>query len=102
MSSHESASIRVTRVLPGPPKSVFEAWTNPTLLQKWLAPKAELDAKEGGRFRLEVSKPEGVHIVTGKYQEFKPNERLIMTWVYDGPMGTEGDMEALLRVELRK
>ena len=95
MSSHESESIRVTRVLTGPPDGVFEAWTSPALLQQWLAPTAQVDAREGGHFRFEVPKPEGVHVVTGRYQEYKPNERLVMTWVYDGPMGTEGNMEAL-------
>lgn len=102
MSNHESESIRVTQVLTGPPEGVFEAWVNPGFLQQWLAPKAQVDAREGGHFRLEVPKPEGVHIVTGKYQEFKPNERLVMTWVYDGPMGREGEMEASLKVELRE
>ena len=102
MSSRKSESIRVSRVLIGSPECIFEAWINPALLQQWLAPKAEVDAQDGGHFRLEVAKPEGVHVVTGKYQEFKPNERLVMTWVYDGPMGTEGDMEALLSIELRK
>jgi uncharacterized protein YndB with AHSA1/START domain len=102
MSSHKSESIRVSRVLIGSPERIFDAWINPALLQRWLAPKAQVDAREGGHFRLEVPKPEGVHVVTGKYQEFKQNERLVMTWVYDGPMGNEGDMEALLRVEQRK
>src|SRR5215469_8322536 len=102
MSNHELESIDVTRILTGTPDRVFDAWINPALLQQWLAPKAEVDAREGGQFRLEVAKPEGVHVVTGKYQEFKRNERLVMTWVYDGPMGEEANMEALLKVELRK
>lgn len=102
MSNGDSESIRVTLVLSASPERVFEAWTNPSQLQQWLGPTAQVDAREGGHFRVEVPKPEGVHVVTGKYQEFKPKERLIMTWVYDGPMGTEGDMEALLTVELRK
>ena len=102
MSSHESESIRLTRMLTGSPQGVFEAWTNAARLQQWLAPKAQVDAREGGNFRFEVPKAEGAHVVTGKFQEFKTNERLVMTWVYDGPMGTEGDMEALLKVELRK
>ena len=101
MANYESESIRVTRMLTGSAERVFDAWTNSVLLQQWLAPKAEVDARQEGHFRLEVAKPEGVHVVTGTYQEFKPNERLAMTWVYDGPMGTEGNMEALLRVELR-
>jgi uncharacterized protein YndB with AHSA1/START domain len=102
MSHHKSESISLTRILTGSPDRVFDAWINPSLLQQWLAPKAQVDAREGGHFRLEVPKPEGAHVVTGKYQEFKKNERLVMTWVYDGPMGTEGDMEALLRVEVRQ
>jgi uncharacterized protein YndB with AHSA1/START domain len=101
MSDRESESISVTRILTGATDRVFDAWIDPLFLQQWLAPKAEVDAREGGHFRLEVAKPEGVHVVTGVYREFKRNERLIMTWVYDGPMGAPVDMEALLTVELR-
>jgi uncharacterized protein len=71
-------------------------------VQRWLAPKAEVDARAGGHFRLEIAKPEGTHVVTGKYREFIPNERLVMTWVYNGPMAATGEMEALLTVGLRK
>ena len=102
MSNRKSESIHLTRILTGSPDRVFEASVNPSVLQQWPAPKAEVDAREGGHFRLEVPKPEGVHVVAGKYREFKQNECLVMTWVYDGPMGTEGDMEAAFRVELRK
>ena len=102
MSNHESESIRVNRVLTGSVERVFSAWTDPVVVQRWLAPKAEIDAREGGRFRLEVAKPEGAHVVTGKYLEFVRNERLVMTWVYDGPMAAAGEVEALLTVELRK
>jgi uncharacterized protein YndB with AHSA1/START domain len=100
MSSHESESIRVTRVLTGSIERVFNAWTDSAFLQQWLAPKVEVDARPGGHFRLEVAKPEGVHVVIGIYREFKPNGRLVMTWVYDGPMGAAEHMEALLTVEL--
>lgn len=102
MSNHESESIGVTRILTGSPDRVFDAWINPFFLQQWLAPKAEVEAREGGHFRLEVAKPEGLHVVIGEYQEFRPNQRLVMTWVYDGPMGPAEDMESLLTVELRK
>jgi uncharacterized protein YndB with AHSA1/START domain len=87
MSNHELESIDVTRTLTETPDRVFDAWINPALLQQWLAPKAEVDAREGGYFRLEVAKPEGVHVVTGKYQEFKRNERLVMTWGLRRPNG---------------
>ena len=102
MPNHESDSIRVSRVLTGSAERVFNAWIDPAIVQRWLAPKAEIDAIEAGHFRLEVAKPEGTHVVTGKYRQFIRNERLVMTWVYDGPMAAAGEMEALLTVELRK
>ncbi|MDE3178738.1 MAG: SRPBCC domain-containing protein [Acidobacteriota bacterium] len=95
-------SIRVTRRLAAPPERAFEAWVNPALLCRWLAPIAEADARAGGCYRLEVSKPEGSHVVAGVYREFAPADRLVMTWVYEGPMAPEGKMEALLTVEFRK
>ncbi|HLJ14655.1 MAG TPA: SRPBCC domain-containing protein [Bryobacteraceae bacterium] len=102
MSTPESESVRVTRRLAASPERVFEAWVDPALLRRWLAPDAEADARAGGRFRLEVSKPEGAHVVTGEYREFVPSERLVMTWVYEGPMAPAGKMDALLTVEFRK
>lgn len=101
MSAAESESVRVTRRLAASPERVFEAWVDPALLRRWLAPSVETDARAGGRFRLEVSTPEGAHVVTGEYREFVPNQRLVMTWIYQGPMAPAGKMEALLTVELR-
>jgi uncharacterized protein YndB with AHSA1/START domain len=83
-----------------PAERVFSAWIDPTLLQRWLAPIAAADARPGGRFRLEVSKPEGAHVVTGEYREMVPNRRLVMTWVYEGPMAPAGQVTALLTVDL--
>jgi hypothetical protein len=62
-------SVHLIRRVAASPEQVFAAWTNAALLQRWLAPKAEADARLGGRFRLEVAKPEGSHIVTGEYRE---------------------------------
>jgi uncharacterized protein YndB with AHSA1/START domain len=35
-------------------------------------------------------------VVTGEYREIVPSQRIVMTWVYDGPMGSAEKMEALL------
>jgi len=69
MSAAESESVHVTRRLAASPERVFESWVDPALLRRWLAPNAEADARVGGRFRFEVSKPEGAHVVTGEYRE---------------------------------
>jgi len=60
-----------------------------------------VDARVGGHFRLEIRKQEEVHVVTGEYREIVPSQRIVMTWVYDGPMGSAEKMEALLTVDIR-
>lgn len=95
-------SVCVTRRIAASPAQVFEAWTNAALLQRWLAPKAEAEARQGGHYRLEASKPGGSHIVSGEYREFMPGHRLVMTWVYEGPMAPTEKMQALLTVDFRK
>src|SRR5215472_4463950 len=95
-------SVRVTRRFSASPEQVFEAWMNLDLLRLWLAPIVEVDAWVGGRFHLEVSKPEGVHLVTGVYRELVPGQHIMMTWVYAGPMGSAEQMEALLTIDFHK
>ena len=95
-------SVCVTRRIAGSPERVFRAWTSAALLERWLAPKAEADARLGGHFRLEVSKPGGSHLVSGEYREFMPGQRLVMTWLYQGPMAPMEKMEALLTVDFRQ
>ncbi|MGH9343951.1 MAG: SRPBCC family protein [Terriglobia bacterium] len=95
-------SIHVHRSLGASPERVYEAWTSPGLLQRWLVPKTGADARIGGRFRLEVAKPEGLYVVTGEYRELSPARRIVMTWIYEGPMVASGKMEALLKVDFRE
>jgi len=102
MPASEVQSVHVTRRLDASPERAFEAWVNPALLERWLAPIVEVDARFGGHFRLEIPKQEEVHVVTGEYREIVPGQRIVMTWVYDGPMGSAEKMEALLRVDIRR
>jgi uncharacterized protein YndB with AHSA1/START domain len=102
MSTGEEDSVHITRRFNASRKQVFEAWANLELLRLWLAPMVEVDASVGGRIRLEVYKPEGVHLVTGVYREFVPGQHIVMTWVYAGPMGSAEQMEALLTIDFHK
>jgi uncharacterized protein YndB with AHSA1/START domain len=77
-----------------PREQVFDAWTNPTVLERWWAaaptwetPLAEVDARIGGSYRLSMRTDEGdVHTVHGEYTEFSPPKRLAYTWSWDeGP-----------------
>jgi uncharacterized protein YndB with AHSA1/START domain len=45
----------------------------------------ELDVRVGGRYRLEVTTPDGARVVlSGAYCEVRPPERLVFTWQWDG------------------
>lgn len=50
---------------------------------------AELDARPGGRYRIDV---DGRHIALGEFHEVDPPRRLVMSWGWDGhpavPPGT--------------
>jgi uncharacterized protein YndB with AHSA1/START domain len=77
----------VTRILDGPARIVFEAFTRADLFRRWWVPRSmgmtllscELDARVGGKYRLVFAHdPEPVAFF-GTYVEVKPNSRLAWT-----------------------
>ena len=91
-----------------PREQVFDAWVNPEVLKRWWAaaptwstPLAEVDAREGGAYRLSMKTDEGeVHTVQGEYTEFRPPERLAYTWEWDeGPEHVTGGERSLVIVD---
>ena len=88
---------------------VFAAWIDPSVLRRWWAaqpswetPLAEVDAVEGGRYRLSMRTDEGdLHTVGGTFTEVRPPERLAYTWAWeDGPSGAmAGSKETLVVVD---
>lgn len=103
------ASLTLVRTLQAPPQEVFKAWTDPALLNRWMStPGAgtaslEVDARVGGRYRMEMKTPDGqIHVTTGVYRELEPGRRLVQTWVYEGPHAPFVGQETLLTVELRE
>jgi len=78
----------VTRTFDGPARLVYEAWTNPELLQQWWAPQSmgiplrscEADVRVGGTYRF-VFGHDGSETVAffGKYIEVNPHSRLVWT-----------------------
>jgi uncharacterized protein YndB with AHSA1/START domain len=84
-----------TRVVDAPRRIVFEAWTTPRHLQKWLLgpegwtmPICELDARPGGKWRYVWRKGDGSEMTLhGTVREFVPPERMVTTenWGGDWP-----------------
>ncbi|HTJ84670.1 MAG TPA: SRPBCC family protein [Polyangiaceae bacterium] len=77
----------VTRTVDGPARLVFEAWTNPRLLERWWVPKSfglsllscEADARVGGKYRLVFSHGGSTMEFFGRYLEVTPHTRLVWT-----------------------
>lgn len=75
-------------------EDVFDAWVNADVLKRWWAaaptwqtPFAEVDAREGGSYRLSMQTDTGeVHTVHGAFTEVRAPERLSYTWAWEeGP-----------------
>jgi len=80
----------MNRVVAAPRRRVFEAWTDPKQVPRWLGPRrhtmevCEIDLRVGGRyryvFRLENG---GLMGMGGVYREIDPPARLVSTESFD-------------------
>ena len=86
-------TLQIRRTFAAPRQKVFEAWTQLEKLPQWLCRVTqqhstrilELDARVGGRYRLEVTTPEGSRmLLSGTYREVKSPEKLVFTWLWEG------------------
>jgi len=83
--------IAMTRVFDAPRRLVFDAWTKPELLRRWLGVRAgwtmvvcEVDLKVGGGFRFVLRGPDGRDMgMRGVYREIVPPERSVHMESYD-------------------
>jgi uncharacterized protein YndB with AHSA1/START domain len=83
--------IRITRGFDAPRMMVWDAYTRPELVKRWLGQMpgwswavCDMDVREGGRYRWVWRGPEGVELgLGGEYREVVPGERLVSTERYD-------------------
>ena len=76
-----------SRIINGPSRLVFEAWTNSELFKKWWVPKSapitlvscEMDVRTGGTYRLVFSAGGQSAEFFGRYLEVTPYLRLVWT-----------------------
>lgn len=77
----------ITRVVDAPRRLVFEAFTNPAHVPKWLTgpegmtmPVCEIDLRPGGRWRYVYRLPDGGEMtLQGTFREVSPPERVVHT-----------------------
>jgi uncharacterized protein YndB with AHSA1/START domain len=83
--------IAMTRVFDAPRHLVFEAYTKPELLKRWLGVRGgwslavcEIDLRVGGAYRYVWRGPNGVEMgMGGVYREVAPPERIVATEKFD-------------------
>jgi len=91
MTTQTTRSIKIRRHFNAPRKKVFSAWMDAAVLKKWHAPSKdytviieELDAKLGGRYRINMQERDGTdHILTGVYEQVENPELLQFSWGWD-------------------
>ena len=100
--------LELRRTFGAPPARLFEMWTTPEHMKHWFAPSAEysnpfieVDAREGGRYRIGLQAADGpLEVVAGRYVSFEPPHKLVLTWQWEAPHKFE-EQETLVTVEFR-
>lgn len=85
--------IALSRVFDAPRSLVFEAWTKPALLKRWLGVfggttlvVCDVDLKVGGKYRFVWRMPDGNEMgMGGVYREIVTGERIVASEKFDQP-----------------
>ncbi len=93
VASADPDSLVLRRRYKATPDVVYQLWTRPEFLAKWLRPSSdfrhqmiEVDARVGGKYRIAFESPEGrVDVVAGEYLEVTPGRRLSFSWMWEPP-----------------
>jgi uncharacterized protein YndB with AHSA1/START domain len=99
MTTSNTNTVRLHRVLRAKPERVYRAFIDPEAMAKWLPPNGftgkvhEMDAKVGGTYKMSFTNfsTGSSHSFGGKFLELKPGELLRYTDKFDNP-GLPGEM----------
>jgi uncharacterized protein YndB with AHSA1/START domain len=97
----------MSRVFDAPRNLVFDAWTKPELLERWLGVRegwsmvvCEVDLRVGGAYRFLWRGPDGTEMgMGGVYREIAPPERLVATESFDDPWYSGEALDTIVLVE---
>ena len=108
MSEAVADTVRLERVFAASPEEVFDAWTNPLVLERWWAarpnwdsPGCDVDLRVGGSYLLRMRNPDSgsVFEVGGEYRVVERPRRLVYTWTWLGETMASAGHESLVSVE---
>ena len=92
ITAHGDREIVVTRIFDAPRRLVFDAYTKPELVKRWLLgpegwsmPVCEIDLREGGKYRyVWRNDADGQEMgMGGIYREVVPPDRIVATEKFD-------------------
>jgi uncharacterized protein YndB with AHSA1/START domain len=89
--------VRIERTFAAGAEEVFDAWTSPEVMRRWLhvapdwdTPLAEVDLRVGGTVRIVMRRPDGRQAgARGEYTLIDRPRRLAMTWTFDDDPANE-------------
>jgi uncharacterized protein YndB with AHSA1/START domain len=98
VSTPSDSELAMTRVFDAPRSMVFDAWTKPELLKRWLGvfgswtfAVCDVDLRVGGKYRFVWRGKDGNEMAMGGvYREIVRPERIVCTEKFDDPW-YEGD-----------
>ena len=74
-------TIVIKKIVRATPAVVYAAWTDPSVMCRWLAEKVEADVRVGGRYRNIVGVADGMtYIHSGEYLLLEPESRIVQTF----------------------
>jgi uncharacterized protein YndB with AHSA1/START domain len=102
MTGESGYEVRIERTFVASAEEVFDAWTSPEVMRRWLhpaadwgTPEAEVDLRVGGKVRVVMRRPDGTEIESrGEYTVIDRPHLLVMTWTF----GDEPSNEQLIEL----
>lgn len=91
LSTPTDSEILISRFFDAPPRLVFDAYTKPELVSRWMTGPdgwsfvtCEIDLRVGGSYRYVWARASGHQMgVTGVFREVEPAEKLVFTERFD-------------------
>ena len=91
MTGESGYEVRIERTFAASAEDVFDAWTSPEVMRRWLhpapdwdTPEAEVDLRVGGKVRVVMRRPDGREAgMGGEFRLIDRPRRLVMTWTFD-------------------
>jgi uncharacterized protein YndB with AHSA1/START domain len=80
-------TVTIKRVIAGTAEDIFDLWTHPKLMVRWMSPyagtvhsEAAADVRVGGAFKLSMVSGDSVCDIHGTYVEVERPTKLVFTW----------------------